>query len=51
MTEYREKSRKKVQDLSEQVQRDSERHRAEMLKLKFIYEEKIKVMDSDIDTK
>ncbi|CDW74899.1 UNKNOWN [Stylonychia lemnae] len=51
MSEYRERNKQKVADLAQHIQDNQNKHRQEMISLKQIYEEKIKVLEIDNDGK
>lgn len=51
MNEYREKSKKKITDLTEHIQEMQNKHRQELITLKHAFEEKIKVLEVDNEEK
>ena len=51
MTDYKEKSKQKVNELATHIQEQQAKHRQEMIQLKHVYEEKLKSLEGENETR
>ena len=51
MKDYKDKSKKKVCELADRISEQQNKYRQEIVHMKQVYEEKIKVLERDVDDK